>query len=351
MRKIFALFLLTAIVTTLAGCRLFGGTDDDGVTVVPTMNTQNSVVIPIDVPESAIASGTLASMTEMASILTAENATDLVVTVKDKTYKPNAFKKYTRNDIPRIIFLVVANYAELGNPTGNLAVQINSGLTSVAAITIANIETRVVVTGSYSTQSISQIAQAVITALFGGTNSSGLAINSAANLVGMVFNYTGALVPASLTGSTFVVQVVSIGGTLTPVIPVPQPYVPPTPAVSSVVVENPTGTPTTLLKNAATPDAVATTTPSFLINFDQNISLPDSFTVKATRQENQNSVTMSKGTPYLTVVKSGDKQLRVTINPVRSLKPNSTYKVEFISGMIGGLTVSSTDFYMFKTPN
>ncbi|MBF0502067.1 MAG: hypothetical protein HQM09_18145 [Candidatus Riflebacteria bacterium] len=367
MRKLFTMGLLAVMAIMIicsTGCRIGGFDDGTGATVPPPAVTQDkNIVIPIDVPESAIDSATLASsgMTLVPNIVGAENAANLSCLIKGQTYKPNTYKKYTdKNSVKRIIFLVVVNYVTIGNPTGNLPVQILSGSTPLADITIANVEQQVITT-TYTTSTAPtslQVAQVVMTSLFGGTNTSGLTISSTVNIVGAVFTTTtsGTLSVTNTTGSTFVIQTVTITQVIPIVVPDPTPYVPPvtTLAVSSVSMlntdANAVSTSTLLFKNALG-TTLANLTPVFIIKFNKSITaIPTAFSVKATRMDNGTVVNFDQTTQDLTVSKYSDTELQVAItSAVRTLRPNSTYKVEFVSGTIDGTAITFTDYYTFKT--
>lgn len=360
MKKLFVLCLLAVLVTCVSGCSLFG-LDDDGDTYVPVSQVAKNVVIPIDLPESAIASDTLGGMTAIANILAAENAANLGCVINGSTFKPNAYKKYTdKNNVKRILFLVVVNYVTLGSPSGNLQVTIMNGTTTLSTITISNIETTVLSTSYSSTvaPTSTQIAQVVMTSLFGGTNISGLSISTTVNLVGAVFttNAGGTLTVSSTTGSTFVIQTVTIIQVITPVIPDPIPYVPATSTllISSVSMVNTDANAvatTTLLTKNTLGTTLANLTPVFMVKFNNTISAtPATFTVKVTRVDNGNNIVFSQANTDFSVTKTSSTELQIAItSTTNTLRPNSTYKIEFVSGTINGSTFTWADYYTFKT--
>lgn len=355
MKKLFVLCLLAALVTCMSGCRLFSP-DDSGDSYVPVSQVDKNVVIPIDLPESAVASDTFGGMTAVPNILAAENAANISCVIKGNTYKPNAYKKYTdKNNVKRIIFLVVVNYVTLGNPTGDLGVQVMSGATTLSTITITNIEQKIVSTPYTTTTAPTtlQVAQVIMTSLFGGTNTSGLTISTTVNLVGAVFtlNAGGTLTITSTTGSTYVIQTVTITQTITPVIPDPTPV---TAEVSSVTLLNTNAngvvSSTVLAKNTLG-TTLSNLTPKFIIKFSQSITaVPTAFSVKATRTDNNNAVTFTQGTSDLAVTKYSATELQVEIvSTTKTLRPNSTYKVEFASATLDGNALAVTGYYTFKT--
>ncbi|MBF0501329.1 MAG: hypothetical protein HQM09_14410 [Candidatus Riflebacteria bacterium] len=369
MRKFFVIVLMVALLPFATGCRiggLWGFDDNNGTTnAAPSTSSQSqSIVIPIDLPEASIASNTLGGMTDVsANILGAENAANLSCVISGNTYKPNAYKRYTdKNNVKRIIFIVVVNYVTLGNPTGDLPVQIMLGTNSIGITTIPNVQTTVVTT-SYTTTTAptsTQIAQVVMTSLFGGTNATGLAITSTVSIFAPpAFTYTsGTLQQSGTLGGFYTVTTITVT-TVVPVpttVPDPTPYVPPTTtplAVSYVTMLNTDAnaavTSTLLTKNAT--GTSANLNPRFIIKFNKTISaIPTAFSMKATRIDSNAVVTFDQTTQDLAVSKYSDTELQVIItSTTKTLRPNSTYKVEFVSGTVDGTALTIGDYYSFTT--